>query len=102
MISTTPAPERYPRCSCPHPQCARFNHPSEGNIVHRSWTGTHRPIERLRCTVCGREFSAREGPLMARSKLPEDTVLRLLKCQRWGVCDGGTPDIFAVVPKTCH
>jgi hypothetical protein len=102
MISTTPAPERYTRFSCPNPQCARFNHPGEGNIVHRSWTGTHKHIERLRCTVCDREFSEREGTLMTRSKLPEDTVIRLLQCQRWGVCDEGTADICAVDLKTVH
>jgi IS1 family transposase len=102
MISTTPAPERYTRFSCPNPHCARFNHPGEGNIVHRSWTGMHKHIERLRCTVCDREFSEREGTLMARSKLPEDTVIRLLKCQRWGVCDEGTADICAVDLKTVH
>jgi hypothetical protein len=70
--------------------------------VHRSWTGTHKHIERLRCTACDREFSEREGTLMARSKLPEDTVLRLVKCQRWGVCDEGTADICAVDLKTVH
>ena len=102
MISTTPAPERYTRFSCPNPQCACFNRPGEGNIVHRSWTGTHKHIERLRCTVCDREFSEREGTLMARSKLPEDTVIRLLKCQRWGVCDEGTADMCAVDLKTGH
>jgi IS1 family transposase len=102
MISTTPAQERYTRFSCPNPQCVRFNRPGEGNIVHRSWTGTRKHIERLRCTVCDREFSEREGTLMARSKLPEDTVIRLLKCQRWGVCDEGTADICAVDLKTVH
>jgi IS1 family transposase len=102
MISTTPAPERYTRFSCPNPQCARFNRPGEGNIAHRSWTGTPKHIERLRCTACDREFSEREGTLMARSKLPEDTVIRLLKCQRWGVCDAGTADICAVDLKTVH
>src|SRR5215467_1485915 len=102
MISTTPAPERYTRFSCPNPQCARFNHPGEGNIVHRSWTGTHKHIERLRYTARDREFSEREGTLMARSKLPEATVEQLLKCQRWGVCDEGTADICAVDLKTVH
>ena len=102
MIPTTPAQERYPRFSCPHPQCARFNRPGEGNIAHRSWTGTHKHIERLRCTACDREFSEREGTLMARSKLSEDTVERLLKCQRWGVCDAGTADICAVDLKTVY
>jgi len=39
---------------------------------------------------------------MARSKLPEDTVIRLVKCQRWGVCDEGTADICTVDLKTVH
>jgi IS1 family transposase len=102
MISTTPAQERYTRFSCPNPQCPCFNHPGEGNIVHRSWTGKHKHIERLRCTACDREFSEREGTLMARSKLPEATVVQLLKCQRWGVCDAGTADICAVDLKTVY
>jgi hypothetical protein len=102
MILTTPVPERYARFSCPNPHCARFNRPGEGNIAHRSWPGTHKHIERLRWTTCGREFSAREGTLMARSKLPEATVAQLLQCQRWGVCDAGTAAICAVDLKTVH
>ena len=102
MIQTTSAPDRYTRFSCPNPRCVWFNQPGEGNITHRSWTGTHKQIERLRCTACDQEFSEREGTLMARSKLPEDTVVRLLKCQRWGVCDEGTADICAVDLKTVH
>jgi hypothetical protein len=102
MTLTTPAPERYSRFSCPNPHCARFNRPGEGNIAHRSWTGTHKHIERLRCTVCDREFSEREGTWMARSKLPEDTVIRLVQCQRWGVCEEGTADICAGDLKTVH
>jgi transposase-like protein len=102
MILTTPAQESYTRFSCPNPQCGRFNRAGEGNIVHRSWTGQQKHIERLRCTVCSREFSEREGTLMARSKLPEATVERLLKCQRWGVCAEGIADICAVALKTVH
>jgi hypothetical protein len=70
--------------------------------VHRSWTGTHQHLERLRCTVCAREFSEREGTLRARRKLPEDPVIQLLQCQRWGVCDEGTADICAVALTTVH
>jgi IS1 family transposase len=102
MIPTTPAHDQYTQFSCPNPACARFNRPGEGNIAHRSWTGKHQQIERLRCTVCTREFSKREGTLLARSKLPEETVERLLKCQRWGVCDEGTADICGVDIKTVH
>jgi hypothetical protein len=102
MTPLTPAQERYTRFLCPNPQCTRFNCPGEGNIVHRSWTGKHKHVERLRCTGCMQEFSERAGTLMARSKLPEETVERLLKCQRWGVCDEGTADICAVALKTVH
>src|SRR5215510_1561424 len=102
MIRTTPAPERSTRFSCPNPHCPRVNRPGEGNMAHRSWTGTHKHIERLRCTACDREFSEREGTLMARSKLPEATVAQLLQCQRWGVCDEGTADMCAVDLKTVH
>jgi hypothetical protein len=102
MILTTPAPERYTRFSCPNPYCAQFNRSGTGHIAHRSWTGKARHIERLRCTLCHQEFSEREGTLMARSKLPEATVVQLLKCQRWGVCDEGTADICAVDLKTVH
>jgi IS1 family transposase len=102
MISTTPAQAKYTQFSCPNPPCPCFNHPGEGNIVHRSWTGKHKHIARLRCTACDREFAEREGTLMARSKLPEATVTQLLKCQRWGVCEAGTADICAVDLKTVH
>jgi hypothetical protein len=79
-----------------------LNRLGEGNIAHQSWTGQDKPSERLRCTVCGQEFSAREGTLMARSQLPEETIERLLKCQRWGVCDEGTADICGVALKTVY
>src|SRR5438128_1617383 len=102
MTLTTPAQERYTRFSCPHPLCERVNRPGEGHIAPRSWTGTHQHIERLRCTACDRELSEREGTLMARSTLPEDTVIRLVQCQRWGVCDAGTADLCAVDLKTVH
>ena len=102
MILTTPAPERYMRSSCPNPHCAQFNRPGTGHIAHRSWTGKARHIERLRCSLCHREFSEREGTLMARSKLPEATVEQLLQWQRWGVCDEGTADMCAVDLKTVH
>jgi hypothetical protein len=39
---------------------------------------------------------------MEGTKLPEETVERLLKCQRWGVCDAGTADICRVDIKTVH
>jgi hypothetical protein len=43
----------------------------EGNIIHRSWTGNHKHIERLRWTICGREFSKREDTLIACGTLTD-------------------------------
>jgi hypothetical protein len=102
MIPPPPAQESYTRFSCPNPQWGRFNRPGEGHIVHRSWTGWHQHLERLRGTVCAREFAEREGTLMARSKLSAATVVQLVPWQRWGVCDEGTADICAVALKTVH
>jgi IS1 family transposase len=39
---------------------------------------------------------------MSHTKLPEEKVIRLLKCERWGVCDDGTADICEVDIKTLH
>ena len=102
MRPTTPGEEKYTQFSCPNPACSLFNHSGRGNIAHRSWTGKRKDIERLRCTVCRKEFSERAGTLMERGKLPEATVERLLKCQRWGVCDAGTADICGVNIKSVH
>lgn len=102
MTPNTPVEDKYTKFSCPNPACCLFNQTGQGNIVHRSWTGKHKHIERLRCTVCGQEFSEREGTLMENSKLSEEQVERLVKCQRWGVCDEGTADLCEVDIKTVH
>ena len=78
MILTTPAQESYTRFSCPNPQCVQCNRPGVGYSGHRAWTGQQQHSELLRCTVYSREFSEWVGTLMARSKLPEVAVERLL------------------------
>jgi len=77
-------------------------HRGAGHITHRSWTGKDKDIERVRCTECGPEFSERRGTLLQGSKWPEETVERLLKCQRWGVCEAGSADLCGVDSKTVH
>jgi hypothetical protein len=71
MMQTTPAQERYTRFACPNPRCAWFNRPGEGHLTHRSWTGTHKHIERRRGTACDREFSEREGTLRPAVNSPK-------------------------------
>jgi hypothetical protein len=97
-----PEASHYSILSCPNPACSLRGQRGGGNIAHRSWTGKDKSIERLRCTECGQEFSQRRGTLMQGSKLCEETVERLLKCQRWGVCDEGSADICEVDIKTVH
>src|SRR5919106_4264968 len=100
--TVSPGAQQSSILSCPHPRCPLQGQRGAGNIVHRSWTGKDKRIERLRCTQCRQEFSERRGTLMEATKVPEATVERLLQCQRWGVCDAGTADICGVDIKTVH
>jgi hypothetical protein len=104
MQSPTLPPEATPYSTfcCPNLDCSLRGQRAAGNLAHRSWTGKDKDIERLRCTECGQEFSERRGTLLQGSKLAEETVERLLKCQRWGVCDAGSADICGVDIKTVH
>ena len=102
MTLTTPAQERSPRFSCPHPPWARGNRPGAGHIAQRSGTGTSKHRERLRCPLCHREGAEREGPWMARSTLPEAPVERRLPCQRGGIWDAGPTASGAVALKTVY
>lgn len=100
MLPTTPGEEKYNEFACPNPACSYFNVFAQSNITHRSWTGKNKDIHRLRCLGCGKEFSERCGSLLSHSKLSPQIVERLLKCQRWGVCDAGSADICDVNIKT--
>jgi transposase-like protein len=95
-----PESHPYSTFACPNLRCPSRGPRGTSHIVHRSWTGKDKPLERWRCKACGQEFSTRRGTLMEATKLPEETVERLLKCQRWGVCDAGTADICGVDLKT--
>ena len=90
----------YTKFACPNTSCSFYAKFNSGNIVHRSWTGKSKDIERLRCTCCSKEFSERRATLMENSKLSEKTHEQMLKCMRWGVCDEGIADICDVSIKT--
>lgn len=62
--------------------------------------GKDRRIRRLYCKTCGHRFSERQGSLMARSKLPEETVVRIVKCLGYGCSVEATADICEVDPRT--
>ena len=97
-----PEDPHYSLVSCPNAGCHLGGQRGADNLVHRSWTGKDQHIARLRCQAWGQEFSERRGTLLAGSTRPEETVERLRKCQRWGVCDAGTADICRVDITTGH
>jgi hypothetical protein len=88
--------------SCLHLRCPRRAPQGTSHIAHRAWTGKDKHIERLGCQACGQECSERRGPVREGTKLPEETVERRRKCQRWGVCDAGTADLCGVDITTVH
>ncbi len=88
------------RFACPHEDCPDFNVFGAGNLSVCEWTGKHKHIRRLYCRSCGRRFSERQGTLLEYGKLPQETVVRMLKCLWHGCSLEATADICEVDPRT--
>lgn|SRR5512142_1493742 len=86
--------------ACPNPDCCDFNRFAAGNLSVVEWTGKDKHIRRLYCSSCGHRFSERRGTLREYSKLPEATVVRIVKCLRYGCTLEATADICEVDPRT--
>ncbi len=86
--------------ACPNEDCCDFNRFAAGNLSVCERMGKDRCIRRLYCTSCGHRFSERQGSLMAKSKLPEETVVRIVKCLGYGCSVEATADICEVDPRT--
>src|SRR5262252_5224276 len=86
--------------ACPKPDCSHFNRFGAGNLSVVEWTGKHRDIRRLYCSACKRRFTERQGTLLRYSKLPEETVIRIVKCLGHGCSIEATADICEVDPRT--
>lgn len=86
--------------ACPNPDCADFNRFDAGNLSIAERMGKNKAIRRLYCKTCGHRFSEREGSLMAGAKLPEETVVRIIKCLGYGCSVEATADICEVDPRT--
>ena len=86
--------------ACPNEDCCDFNRFAAGNLSVCERMGKDRHIRRLYCKTCGHRFSERQGSLMARSKLPEETVVRIVKCLGYGCSVEATADICEVDPRT--
>ena len=103
---STPAPnEPNPAGSlaafaCPNPECCHFNRFDAGNLSVVEWTGKHKHIRRLYCSACKRRFTERQGTRLRYTKLPEETVIRIVKCLGHGCSVEATADICDVDPRT--
>jgi transposase-like protein len=86
--------------ACPNEDCPDFNRFAAGNLSVCERMGKERGIRRLYCHSCGHRFSERCGTLMAHSKLPEETVVRIVKCLGYGCSLEATADICEVDPRT--
>jgi transposase-like protein len=86
--------------ACPNPDCDCFNRFDADNLSVVELTGKDKNIRRLWCSHCGHRFSERQGSLMQYSKLPEPTVVRIIKCLRHGCSIEAAADICDVDPRT--
>jgi transposase-like protein len=86
--------------ACPNPDCSHFNRFDAGNLSVVEWTGKHKGIRRLYCSACKHRFTERQGTLLRYSKLPEETVVRIVKCLGHGCSVEATADICDVDPRT--
>jgi transposase-like protein len=86
--------------ACPNPDCDLFNQFGADNLSVVERMGKNKAIRRLRCNACGHRFSERQGSLMQYTKLPEQTVVRIVKCLGHGCSMEATADICEVDPRT--
>jgi transposase-like protein len=86
--------------ACPNQDCPDFNVFGAGNLSVCEWMGKHKHIRRLYCRSCGHRFSERQGTLLQDAKLPQETVVRLLKCLWHGCSLEAAADICEVDVRT--
>lgn len=82
--------------ACPNPDCDRFNQFNAGNLSVVERMGKEKAIRRLYCNHCQHRFSERSGSLMQDTKLPEQTVVRIIKCLGHGCSVEAAADICEV------
>jgi transposase-like protein len=86
--------------ACPNPECDDFNRFDAGNLSVAERMGKDQAIRRLYCRTCGQRFSERQGSLLEYTKLPRETVVRIVKCLAHGCSEEATADICEVTPRT--
>jgi len=83
-------------CACPNSDCINFNRFSADNLSVCEHMGKGKAIRRLYCNSCGHRLSERAGSLMEDTKLPQETIVRIVKCLAHGNGVEATADICEV------
>jgi len=99
-VASATASDDLSQFACPNEDCDDFNRFAVGNLSVCERMGKGRRIRRLYCKSCGPRFSERQGSLLAKSKLPEETVVRIVKCLGYGCSVEATADICEVDPRS--
>jgi transposase-like protein len=86
--------------ACPNEECSDFNRFGADNLSVCEWMGKDKRIRRLYCTTCGHRFSERQGTLLQYAKLPEKTVVQIVKCLVHGCSVEAAADICEVNQHT--
>jgi LacI family transcriptional regulator len=86
--------------ACPNSECADFNRFDAANLSIAERMGKNKAIRRLYCRTCQTRFSERQGSLMQHTKLPQEDVVRIVKCLGHGCCVEATADICEVDTRT--
>jgi len=82
--------------ACPNHDCSDFNRIGADNLSVAERTGKQKAIRRVYCHTCGHRFSERQGSLLQYTKLPLETVIRIVKCLGHGCSLDATADICEV------
>jgi transposase-like protein len=88
--------------ACPNSDCPRFNQFGAGNLSVAERMGKNKSIRRLYCNDCQHRFSERQGSLMRYTHLPQETVVRIIKCLTYGCSEEAAADICQVDPRSVH
>jgi len=86
--------------TCPNEDCSAFNRFDVGNLNVVEWIGKRKDIRRLYCCQCGQRFSERRGTLREYTKVPDETLQRILKCLSHGCSITASADICDVDTRT--
>jgi len=69
----------WSECACPNPDCPAYGQRGAATLRPHGWSSKAKGIRCLRCTACGKNFSARQGTPLFRTCLPQDKAVAIAK-----------------------